>query len=70
MLAAAAVVLASALPGVTRAEELRLGVSAEITSADPHFQSASPNNALWRHLYEPLVGLSERGETVPALAAA
>lgn len=51
------------------AQELRLGVSAEITSADPHFQSASPNNALWRHVYEPLVGLSGTGESVPALAA-
>jgi peptide/nickel transport system substrate-binding protein len=51
------------------AQELRLGVSAEITSADPHFQSASANNALWRHVYEPLVGLSDTGESVPALAA-
>ncbi|UFN48378.1 ABC transporter substrate-binding protein [Roseomonas sp. OT10] len=58
-------------PAATAAlgQELRLGVSAEITSADPHFQSASPNNALWRHLYEPLVGLSETGESIPALAA-
>lgn len=67
---AATLALTLAMPGLPRAEELRLGVSAEITSADPHFQSASPNNALWRHLYEPLVGLSERGETVPALASA
>lgn len=51
------------------AQELRLGVSAEITSADPHFQSASANNALWRHVYEPLVGLSDTGESMPALAA-
>lgn len=54
----------------TLAQELRIGVSSEITSADPHFQSASANNALWRHVYEPLVGLSPTGESVPALAAA
>lgn len=51
------------------AQELRIGVSSEITSADPHFQSASANNALWRHVFEPLVGLSPTGESVPALAA-
>jgi peptide/nickel transport system substrate-binding protein len=66
LLLAAALLAASPLA----AQELRLGVSSEITSADPHFQSASPNNALWRHVYEPLVGLSDTGESVPALAAA
>jgi hypothetical protein len=51
------------------AQELRLGVSSEITSADPHFQSASPDNALWRHVYKPLVDLSDTSESVPVLAA-
>jgi peptide/nickel transport system substrate-binding protein len=71
MLRHAPLLLAALLgaPTLANAQELRLGVSAEITSADPHFQSASPNNALWRHLYEPLVGLSDTGESVPALAA-
>ncbi|MGX9961833.1 ABC transporter substrate-binding protein [Roseomonas sp. F4] len=64
--AAALLVLFASLPAT--AQELRLGVSSEITSADPHFQSASPNNALWRHIYEPLVGLSDTGDSVPALA--
>lgn len=57
----------AALPAA--AQDLRIGVSSEITSADPHFQSASANNALWRQVYEPLVGLSDTGESLPALAA-
>jgi hypothetical protein len=56
----AALLLATPVAAQTP-NSLRIGVSADLASADPHFQSTSPNNALWRHIYEPLVGLSPTG---------
>lgn len=50
------------------AQELRLGMAAEATSADPHFYNFSPNNGLVRHIYEALVLVGKDDTFHPGLA--
>lgn len=50
------------------AAELRIGVSADITSLDPHHTNITPNNnALW-HVYEALTHVDADARLVPGLA--
>ncbi len=51
-----------------QAQELRIGLSAEPSSIDPHYHNLSPNNMLSRHVFEPLVGQDQKQALVPALA--
>jgi peptide/nickel transport system substrate-binding protein len=51
------------------AQDLRVAVSAEVTSIDPHFHNLGPNNALRRHVFEALVATDQQQRLVPALAA-
>jgi peptide/nickel transport system substrate-binding protein len=41
------------------AQELKIGLSAEPSSADPHFHNLTPNNQLARHIFEPLIFMDE-----------
>lgn len=66
LLAAAA--LAVGGPLGARAADLTYAISAPITSTDPHFQNATPNNAALSNIFEPLVVLSGDGQIVPGLA--
>jgi peptide/nickel transport system substrate-binding protein len=50
------------------AQELRVGISAEPSSADPHYHNLTPNNMLGRQVYEPLVGQDKNQALVPLLA--
>jgi peptide/nickel transport system substrate-binding protein len=50
------------------AQELRIGISAEPSSADPHYHNLTPNNMLSRQVYEPLVGQDKNQALVPLLA--
>ena len=59
--------LALASPAI--AQELKIGVAAEVTSIDPHFHNVGPNNALRRHIFEGLVANDEQQRVVPSLAA-
>ena len=59
--------LAAAVPGV--AQELKIGVAAEVTSIDPHFHNFGPNNALRQHIFEGLVANNEKQQLIPSLAA-
>jgi len=47
---------------------LRIALSGEVTSLDPHFLNAAPNNAVARHLYDSLVQVDADGRLQPALA--
>lgn len=50
------------------AQILRVGVSAAITSMDPHFHLATPNMAAAAHVYDRLVSFDESSRIVPGLA--
>jgi peptide/nickel transport system substrate-binding protein len=67
---ALATTLAAALlvAGGAGAQEIRLGVSSEPTSMDPHFHNLSPNNSMLSHVFESLVGQDEKQRLVPELA--
>lgn len=68
---ALALATASALAlgaGAAGAETLRMGVGAQITSADPHFHNISPNNAFAMMVYDNLIEADERGRLRPMLA--
>ncbi|MBI3044998.1 MAG: ABC transporter substrate-binding protein [Betaproteobacteria bacterium] len=50
------------------AAELRIGLSADVTTMDPHFVAAQPNLTAQHHVFEPLLHVDERGRPVPVLA--
>jgi len=54
---------------VAVAQELRIGISSEPSSIDPHYHNLGPNNSLARQVYEPLVGQGPSQELIPALAS-
>lgn len=49
-------------------DTLRIALSAPPTSLDPHLYNAIPNNALARHVFDPLVLTDEKVKSVPGLA--
>jgi peptide/nickel transport system substrate-binding protein len=55
-------------PVLAAAQSLRMGVGAQVTSADPHYHNISPNNALAAMVYSNLIEADERGRLVPMLA--
>ncbi len=67
-LAAAAMAVSIALPGVAQAETLTMGMASEPSSIDPHYHNLGPNNALRRHMFESLVDQDEKQNLGPALA--
>ena len=50
------------------AQELRVGLASEPSSADPHFHNLGPNNQLRRNVFESLVGTDEAQQLFPLLA--
>ena len=65
-------VLGVALAGTAAAQgvgpSLTIGTGGSITSLDPHFFNASPNNALANHVFDRLVDRDARARLVPGLA--
>ncbi|EHL96905.1 ABC transporter, substrate-binding protein, family 5 [Acetobacteraceae bacterium AT-5844] len=62
----------AALPmmaGSAAAADLRIGLSAPVTSIDPHFANAAPNSAFARHVFDTLVMRGPDGRPTPHLAA-
>ena len=55
--ALALLLLAAAAPGA----ELRIGLSADVTTFDPHFVAAQPNLTVAHHVFESLLHVDERG---------
>lgn len=50
------------------AQDLTYAISAPITSTDPHYQNATPNNAALGTIFEPLTVLTGEGLIEPGLA--
>ena len=65
-LAVAALAAIPALP--LAAQELRIGLASEPSSADPHFHNLGPNNQLRRNIFESLVGTDAAQQLTPLLA--
>jgi len=62
-------VLAAALAtSAPRAADLRIGMSADVTSIDPHFVNITPNNNVAWHIFEALTHVDENVRLVPGLA--
>ena len=63
---AAALLFGAALPAW--AADLKIGLSSEVTTIDPHFFNTGPNNAFLHHLFDSLVDVDAEGRLIPALA--
>lgn len=50
------------------AEDLKIGLRADITSIDPHFHVSGPNCAISNHIFEPLIRQDNDQKLVPCLA--
>ena len=50
------------------AAELRIGLSADVTSLDPHFLNVAPNNNAAWHIFDALVHVDANARLVPGLA--
>lgn len=50
------------------AAELRIGLSADVTTMDPHFVAAQPNLTAQQHVFDALVRTDERSRPVPGIA--
>ena len=66
--AGAALVAAALITTSAQAQDVRIGVSAEPSSMDPHFHNLTPNNQIMRHIFEPLVFMDSRQAVKPGLA--
>ena len=51
-----------------RAQDLTVGLQANVTSIDPHFHNLSPNSNVAAHVFDRLVHQDERQRLVPGLA--
>jgi peptide/nickel transport system substrate-binding protein len=49
---------------------LKIGLSSEPTSMDPHYHQATPNDAMTSHMFETLVGQDAKMNLIPRLATA
>ena len=58
-----------ALAGPAAAQDLRIGLAANITSLDPHFHVIGSNSALARNIFDGLVNQDDRQQLTPGLAA-
>lgn len=58
--------LLAAAPG--RAADLRIGLSADVTSIDPHLVNITPNNNVAWHLFEALTHVDENARLIPGVA--
>jgi peptide/nickel transport system substrate-binding protein len=69
MVFGAALALAGLLPGrIPQAQTLNVGVSAPVTSIDPHYHNLAPNVAMSSQIFDPLVEMDANARLVPGLA--
>jgi peptide/nickel transport system substrate-binding protein len=54
--------------GAAGAADLRIGMSADVTSIDPHFVNITPNNNVAWHIFEALTHVDEDVRLAPGLA--
>lgn len=67
LLSAAALATAFCTSAVL-AQELKIGTANVVTSIDPHFYNATPNNNIWNEIFDGLTSLSPNGKVLPDLA--
>jgi len=65
----AALLLAAAPALSAHAAQLDIGLSADVTTFDPHFVAAQPNLTAQKHVFDALVSVDERGRPGPGLAS-
>ena len=58
----------AAWAAVAGGAELRIGLSADVTSLDPHFLAAQPNLTVGRHIFDSLTHVDEKARIIPGLA--
>ncbi len=58
----------AAAPAIAPSADLRIGMSADVTSIDPHFVNITPNNNVAWHIFEALTHVDENVRLVPGLA--
>src|SRR3712207_4321936 len=70
LLAACCALLALAPAAAARAQQRTLTIAAQSapTAMDPHFHRSNSNNAVLRHVFDPLVDFDTAGRIVPRLA--
>src|SRR5690606_14899524 len=56
------------LAGGASAKEIRIGMSADVTSMDPHFYNATPNNEIAFHVFDTLTWVEANGKMTGRLA--
>lgn len=61
-------VVMALMAGTAAAQTLTIGLSAEPTSADPHYHNLGPNNSLSRQIYAPLINQDAQQQLLPGLA--
>ena len=49
-------------------DTLRIGTAADVTSMDPQWNNAGPNNAIALHIFESLVFMDKNARYIPGLA--
>ncbi len=59
---------AVAISGAAAAQELTIGLGANVTSIDPHFHNLSPNHNIAWHIFDRLVHQDDRQHLIPGLA--
>ena len=64
----AAVIACLLTPTNTPAAELRIGLSGEVTSLDPHLLASQPNLTVGRHVFESLTDVDPQTRLIPGLA--
>ena len=50
------------------AQEVKIGLSAEPSSIDPHFHNLTPNNSMMKHIFDTLLEQDEQQRIKPRLA--
>ncbi len=68
VLAPLAISQAILITPVLQAKDLTVGLSASITSMDPHYHNLTPNNGLLRHIFDSLIRQDFAQNLVPGLA--
>jgi peptide/nickel transport system substrate-binding protein len=67
--ALATVVLAlSLVPSAGLAQDLKIAMAADVTSADPHFFNLFPNNNIGEHIFDKLVQMDADSRMIPGIA--
>jgi len=61
-------VLAAACTSAVWADTLRIGLSADVTSIDPHWNNSGPNVEVSTHIFDPLTLTDRNGRLIPGLA--